>query len=734
MRTSPRCIFRCLLIVSILLGLVSNSSAIEYFETSNGLSYPQWEGGHTEIEMADLNLDGHIDLISIGDHGSPYINTQEHGVMVYFNDGTGRSWSVHQNGNFGYGGICVGDVNDDGLPDIGYGMHHNYSSNDFGDQLIEVALGDGSGQNWTPWDDGLASQGEDYGMFACDFGDVDNDGDLDIASTSFGSGNPLMIYLNNGDGTWTHSQAVTTGNCSMIVFFGDINKDGNLDVASSYQNGSVFFGNGDGTFFNAMYNLPGSYCYGLSLGDVDNDGGMDISFVNNGNPEVWTFDESAVQWINNTGNLPTGSYGYTHLCDMNADGFCDLAATSSGTVTVWTGNGAGNWSFAASYVIANDPDCYFEAFRVGGDADHNGYPDIVHLTDEGSWINSYNHLRFYRESSLPTSLTCFPVFPGGGELFPVGSVRFTDWLSAVPEGLGESTVDIHLSTTGPAGPWTPVAENVPNNGRLQWIIPEVTTSANCFLKYTVTAGAFTVEAETPLAFTIVSSGVPNVQIILRPMNPPVQIPAAGGSFDYNVEVNNNSGSPQNCNVWIDVTLPGGSVVGPVVNASATIPTGMIERTRTQLVPENAPTGTYSYNSYVGIYPNAIWSSSSFDFEKLGYGDNLSLAGWLTYGEPFEFNENQCTLSPSSFILNGCHPNPFNPSTTISFELSGTAQVRLDVYDIRGRSVGVGLAPTRQYPAGHNAITFDGSHLPSGIYIYRIQAGEYTGSGKMLLLK
>ena len=105
-------------------------------------------------------------------------------------------------------------------------------------------------------------------------------------------------------------------------------------------------------------------------------------------------------------------------------------------------------------------------------------------------------------------------------------------------------------------------------------------------------------------------------------------------------------------------------------------------------------------------------------------------GWLGV---IDDSEDLKPLS-TNFILAQNYPNPFNPTTTISFELPAMSEVKLQVFDINGRRVGVGLAPTRQYPPGTHAITFDGSHLPSGIYIYRIDAGEFTGSGKMLLLK
>jgi len=57
---------------------------LSYVESSAGLDAVRYDGGLTEVELGDVNGDGRIDLITIGDHGSPDIGTPEHGIMVYF--------------------------------------------------------------------------------------------------------------------------------------------------------------------------------------------------------------------------------------------------------------------------------------------------------------------------------------------------------------------------------------------------------------------------------------------------------------------------------------------------------------------------------------------------------------------------------------------------------------------------------------------------------------------------
>lgn len=480
---------------------------LQYVESSTGLQPPTLDGGRTEVEMGDVDGDGHIDLVSIGDHGSPYVNTDEHGVMVWFGNGQGV-WSVFQNGNFGYGGVALGDANNDGLMDVGYAMHHNYSSNDFGDQLIEVALGDGTGQNWQPWDDGLATNGETWGMFGTDFADVDNDGDLDIASNSFGCCAGVHVYLNHGDGTWSQSFGFLGGNSTDDIAFGDVNGDGFADLAAANQLGTVYLGDGAGGLQLADGNLPpggNSGRRGIALGDANGDGRDDLSFcLQNAGPAVWIWGPGNV-WQDFSNGLPQQvACRGTQLYDMNGDGHRDLTVfIGGGNVRVFAGDGQGNWVEAAAFQV---PEVTYAAMRVGGDADHNGFPDIAVVAEAGG-LNGRNRLRFFKEASLPTALSIQPVAPHGGEVFYAGSTHFIDWLSAAPDG-EPGSVQIELSTTGPGGPWLPIVGGVPNNGRYQWRIPVDTPhSTECYLRFTVTTSQGAAQAQTTAPFSILSSPI-----------------------------------------------------------------------------------------------------------------------------------------------------------------------------------------------------------------------------------
>lgn len=228
-----------------------------------------------------------------------------------------------------------------------------------------------------------------------------------------------------------------------------------------------------------------------------------------------------------------------------------------------------------------------------------------------------------------------------------------------------------------------------------------------------------------------------LDIMLTPYGTPIQIPASGGSFDYNIAVSNNTSAALTFDVWTVINLPELGQFEVLNVQDITLPDSTTaDRDRTQEVPEFAPAGTYTYYAYVGDYPWVINDFDSLNFDKEGDDQGGSLGSpldWPCTGESFEQWQRATEIGlPSEYILAGAYPNPFNPLTSISFGLPESGHVRLAVYDPLGRQVE--LLANGHREAGVYEVTFDGSGLASGIYIYRLDAGGFTSSGKMVLMK
>jgi len=96
------------------------------------------------------------------------------------------------------------------------------------------------------------------------------------------------------------------------------------------------------------------------------------------------------------------------------------------------------------------------------------------------------------------------------------------------------------------------------------------------------------------------------------------------------------------------------------------------------------------------------------------------------------HSNSAPAAPTQFGLIGNYPNPFNPTTTITYALREAAHVHLTVFDPVGRVVAT--LENGERSAGSHAVSFDGASLPTGIYFYRLEAGSINDVRKMILLK
>ncbi len=536
-------------------------SRVSLVSRSTGLQNPDKEEGNTEFEIHDINGDGHLDIVSVGDHGSPYVNSGEHGIMVWLGNGSG-TWTVHQSGNFGYGGCAAGDLDLDGLVDLAWGIHHDWGSGGFGDRLMGAALGDGTGTSWTPWGSGLATNGETWGMFCTALADFDCNGLLDMVSQSFGGSNGLHLYENHGDGTWSQAWALTGGSVGFTLEAADINADGFPDIVSTRSGSNVLLGDGAFGFTPCMTGLPTSGTIrGIHTGDMDNDGDGDLVFgLGSSGVRCYTYEAGSNSFTSASNGLPTSGTCYlSQFGDFDGDGFLDIVFYSDPTGYVYLGDGAGNWSFDTSWTMPSPGDA--SALRVDGDVDHDGREDIAVSASKSGFPFYRNQLRLYSPWLAPADLAGRVRFPQGGETLVNGSIREIRWLAAVPTAQGQASVDVQLSLAGPSGPWTTIASGLPDSGSFQWLVDSAGSTA-CRIKIILTTATNSASAVSPADFAIVGGE----QSLLASAG---TLPAAGGTIDFSLD----AGSSQAGRNYLlcsslsgtdpGTLLPGGLVVIPL---------------------------------------------------------------------------------------------------------------------------------------------------------------------------
>ncbi len=107
---------------------------------------------------------------------------------------------------------------------------------------------------------------------------------------------------------------------------------------------------------------------------------------------------------------------------------------------------------------------------------------------------------------------------------------------------------------------------------------------------------------------------------------------------------------------------------------------------------------------------------------------VDIDGTFEYSDVVEVNIG----TPIEFELDQNFPNPFNPTTSIQFNLPKDSQVKLSVFNVLGGKVAELL--NKKITSGYHSVHFDASHLNSGLYLYSIQTDDFSETKKMLLMK
>ncbi|GAB2516130.1 FG-GAP repeat domain-containing protein [Nocardia heshunensis] len=307
----------------------------------SGGSFPSWGPGPAPIGMvaADIDGDGIPDIVAADFQGSGPI------VMKGKGDGTfAPGTRVGSVGN-GFGAIAVADLNGDGKPDI---IAQSWTQ-------IAVFLNKGDG-TFAPAKTYTTLEGAQQEVLVAD---VNGDGKPDVLSL-LPTG--VQTWLNTGDGTLKAGPVTTFGGTPGAFTMGKFHTGSKIDMAINNdvsQQVEVFFGNGDGSFTHKGASTSGLITEDIRAADFDGDGIDDIITADSFSFSTTVLISDGQGGFKKTNRINLSGLGPTSIAvgDFNHDGKMDAAmsAVLNSKIVIFTGNGDGTLTKTGEYDVTSQP-------------------------------------------------------------------------------------------------------------------------------------------------------------------------------------------------------------------------------------------------------------------------------------------------------------------------------------------------------------------------------------------
>jgi len=573
--------------------------------------------------------------------------------------------------------------------------------------------------------------------------DYDNDGDIDL----FLSGNPSLVYNNDGSGNFEAANEAPLGtsddNRGWTGAWADYNNDGFVDLVIIHPDGFIgnpgipsrfFINNGDGRFTKITsfeFTLRrAAYTVG-TWSDYDQDGDMDL-FIGSG-----PVSHAAIDYLYDNTLVNTGLEGFDRITtdpiatdlqdgqvwnwiDYDNDGDLDAMLTNYGSAPnrLYKNNDGvyesltNNLTAGGSY-LGNS----------WGDIDNDGDLDVI-LTHEGgvrvflndgndSFTNETNFSGAARSSTLGD-------YNNDGDL---------DMFISAPNtvrGLYENTISngnnwVIFSLTGTVSNKSAIGTKVKLkatiNGNPVWQYRELLAQNN-----------FNGQNSLRVHYGLGDATIIDSVIIHYPSGQQKALINLAVNNFYSDEEEYPSGFLR-ANFKTDSIKGEGQLTVQFTDLSVANPNfpvssyewdfnndGVIDAT------DQNPMFTYSS---ANTYSVRLVVSNGTSSDSLTRGDYITV-------NPVSDVENNPFQFPDQFSLEQNYPNPFNPATKIRYSIPEESDVILKVYNSLGQEITTLV--NEKKPQGFYEINFGSEILPSGIYIYRLTAGDFTSVKKMLIIK
>jgi hypothetical protein len=521
------------------------------------------------------------------------------------------------------------------------------------------------------------------------WGDYDNDDDLDIllAAEIYNNDNGNFIFDSSLNGLSISSNA-----------WGDYNNDGNLDILltglrSDQRHYSIIYSNSNSSFIDINAGLEGVDESSVAWGDYDNDGDLDILITGNSgtsySTKIYRNDNGSFTDID--ADLPTIVDGSVAWGDYDNDGDLDILLGEYNTVWICRNDDS---TFTGNNLHINDA-----GPSVWGDYDNDGDLDILIASAVGK-------NKIYRNDKS-TFINIDAVIGGG----VAGSASWGDY---------DNDGDLDVLITD---------EIYRNDDSVFTLIETPLAGNRSSLSYW---GDYDADGDLDILLSdydfsrIYRNDInyPNV-----PPDAPVNLNSTPSntmvSLGWDAASDAQTPSPGlTYNLRIGTTPGGCEIMSPVAG-----------RNGYRRIAQMGNVNHHLSWQIKNLQPNTIyfWSVQAVDnsfaggtwAEEQTFTTGITGIGNLTEEILYQFS------------LSQNFPNPFNPITLISYTVGANRNtplqyVDLSIYNILGQMV-VTLVNKNQVPGSYQ-VEWDGSDFPSGVYFYRIQAGDFVKTKRMLLIK
>ena len=714
---------------------------------------PPYEiGDGTGIAWGDYDNDGDLDLYLAQANGQPN--------ELYRNDGSDVFTDVTNGLPLGDAGdtygAAWGDYDKDGDIDLyiaNYNSANKLLRNDGASGFTDATGG-------TP----LGDAGFGVGVA---WGDYDNDGDLDLYLSN-GASTANKLFRNDGGGSFTDVTAppLDDAGTGMGVAWGDYDNDGDLDLYLANSNGAnkLIRNNGGGSFSDATSGPlgDGGYGYGCAWGDYDNDGDLDLYLANGGstgdnrlfrNDGSGTFTDAASPLVKNTGPSTGVAWG-----DYDGDGDIDLYVTNNnpyrnklfrneiGTSNHWlhinlVGTTCNVSAIGARVrVVAGGVSQTREISGGSGMCSQNSLTaefglgfNVVVDTLQVQWPSAKS-TDTYTNLPVDTLLTLYQGGLARGDANGDGVVNIGDVVFLVT----------YLYRNGPAP--NPVwvgdanSDGVIDVGDIVYLVAYLYRGGPppC-------AGA---GGGSPANTAKLSAGFGQAKIWARLKtgeNTAASARTSGRNLDRVFEISVMGSFDQDvAGIQLEIDFDPDQVtmldpvLSPLTNGlqlfagvkDGTQRIGIVDLSGKNFLPpgEGALVTLRARGNDLSSVNITRATLVDMDSRPLA----LELSGELNLEAAKCFDSR-----PQGFSLSQNYPNPFNPRTSIRYALPQDAEVRLTVYNVLGQRVAT-LVDEYQ-SAGYSTVWWDGKdangdEVSSGVYFYRLTAGEFSEVKKMMMVK